>query len=262
MSFEPYTSNEINRLVLSVARKPKAGGTHLALTFPEPIYLINLDYGLEEARAKFPKDLKLEVASHNIGEKSTLGYYKQQLDDIEDDWFNAVDLANEKGGTVVMDTSTQHWQLTYTVTLYDVTNKDDRTDKEKAEGKPLKMKYSDQTEVTLIRALPLYYAAANTRAEAVYRRPLTRPNVNAVFIDRMTPKYDDRGQETNQWVRQGYNRMEAIVAYAVELQLDPQAKTRKAIVTASRADPMAQGLVIDDPDYEILKAYLLPQGSE
>lgn len=254
MPFERVDPTLAGRLVVSVARQTKAGGSHLALTFPEPIYVVNLDFGLEEILPKF-KDKAIQVASHNIGEKSTLGEYKKQYAVIKQDWTQAVDLADQFEGTAVLDTSTQLWQLIYTIKLYEATNGDkDKEDASKG------TKYTDDTEVGLIRALPLFYAAANVEGEYMFRLPLTRKNTNAVLIDRMTPIYSGQ-QKTDKWERQGYGRMEAIVPYAVELQYNPKpvkgADPRSALITAARSDPSLQGVTIPGPiDYDVLKDWL------
>jgi len=54
------------RVILSVEGREKEGKSHLAMTAPGPIGIINMDLGLEGVVHKFARDKKIYVSSYQL----------------------------------------------------------------------------------------------------------------------------------------------------------------------------------------------------
>lgn len=220
------------QLIVGVDRQTKAGGSHFALTFPEPIYVLNLDFGLKEALAKFPDKLVQEALVRPID--LTYDAYRGALNEAWKDWKQAVHEAEEAEGTVVIDQSTLLWHLIYTVVQGDETGK----------------KASD--EVVLEKMLPFKYANANTKMTAFLQLPAQFDHVSAVFIDRVKPARDSASGKVipGEWDRQGFGGLEAAVPLALRLEYHQDTDSRTALVTACRKEPKYFGMEIADPSYD------------
>lgn len=162
-----------DRLVLGVAGLPKRGKTHLAMTFPEPIFLFNFDKGLEGTLEKFEgKEIYYEDYEFpsDISPESKRSIYDQFLKDYWDT------LINEDKGTIVIDTFSHVWDLIYTLVLEEI-----RTKREAHSGKD--------------KVYPFDYANANAQAESILRAVYRKPELNMVVTQRLGPAYDENGNE-------------------------------------------------------------------
>lgn len=227
-----HEAGQARGLTIDIHGSTKSGRSHFFLTAPDPILVLNFDFGLDEARDKFP-DKYVATADYLLGEHDTLGAYKQMLAKVWSEWVNICDQVKELGGTAVIDTATQLWQLIYTVKLYEVTQKDAK----------------DSDPVHLVKALPFLYADANAKANAFFLLP-RKLKINAIYVDRVKPVYDAGGKViSGRFERQGYGDLEALSTVGLRLEFNEQTHARRGIITACRANPNLHGFEVDEPDY-------------
>lgn len=154
-----------DRLMLGVCGRRKRGKTHLALTAPEPIFLFNLDHGLNRVVQKFDKEVYYEdyLVPSKVSDKKK----EDVLERFIRDFFDTI--YAEKEGTVLIDTFTQVWDLVYSTELESILESS-------ASG----------------NVYPFYYADANSIAENLIQA-VEETELNLVVTERMSQAYDDSG---------------------------------------------------------------------
>lgn len=249
MPFIKITPDNLpSRLVLSVCGGPKVGKTHFALTATPPIRYLNLDFGILELLPKFP-DLDIEVAHHNMTDDTNPITFGKLLRAFHADYLWA--LANTPGGTVVVDTATQLWQIIQKINL------DDKMD---ARAKAFRAKNKREPDEGEVRLYQYDYAQANTLMAGMLRRAMQQFTTNVVFIHRTKPVYDARGQATGAIEFQGFGETPAIVQMSVMLRsaklATPDDNGQGFQVTAKiescRFDKELEGFDIVNPTFDIL----------
>jgi hypothetical protein len=230
----PFTTScePASRLVVAVWGDAKVGKTHFALTFPEPIRVLNLDFGLRELLHRFsPKDIAwsdLETTATSNLEES-----QRVLKAFHDDYLAAIEEC-QNGGTVVIDTATQLWQIIQTVKLHEV-----RARRGAAKGKSAEE----------VKPMGFDYAEANTLMGGLLRRVLHKPNLNACFIHRAKTKYNAAGERLDGVLEfQGYGETPAIAQ--ITMQLTSPGFGR---IDYCRFDAGLAGMEIGDLSYDELK---------
>lgn len=212
-----------DRLILGVWGPPKTGKTHFALTFPEPIYYHNFDWGLEHHLGRVQK--KLYVANY-LTERPDLSATEAEgmLRLFEKDYATAL---QQPSGTIVIDTSSQLWQLVSKVFL-----------------EKIKAKRRDG------QVYPFDYADANAYFQNLINQVKKTP-LNMVLIQRAKEKYNGQGQATGVLEMQGNNQVPYLVQ--VQLQLGKDGTKHWGIIEECWESTDLEGIRLADPNYESLQ---------
>ena len=238
-------------LVLALWGREKAGKTHTALTFPEPIYLLHPDMGAREIiRKHFPTKFIVEHAIKFL-RPGDIDEATQRLSEFQATYQNVLDCAGT--GTVIIDTATRLWQIVHQVKLYAV---------QEARAKTLLAK-GKQVDPESIRPQQFEWANANLYMANLLTLALHASNAhgtNTVFIHHAKTVYAEGGVRTNQLELDGFGRTAAITPYTVYVYSEPgrdgQVHTQGRI-DRCRSDRSLEGLPISDVDYELLKGLFL-----
>ena len=241
------------RLVMSVWGGDKTGKTSLGLTFPAPVLDLNLDFGIDELFYTRPellgKVMKHDLQLNELTEPETWG---QLLVDFHTHYLAALVYANDRGGTVMVDTATQLWQVIQAVKVEQVRNA--RLSKVEAR------KFVSQAarEEALERAgkpSQMDYSQANAFMGGLMRRALHYPNVNALFINKAKPEYNDAGRPTGALEYHGFGEMPGITQ--VHVQMYRKGMKHYGRIQRCRFDTSLEGLDIENPTYAVLRGMCL-----
>lgn len=99
------------RLVVSIDGHNQGGKTHLALTAPDPIALINFDDGLEGVIHKF-KDKQIVVKNMEHppdGAEGNNAYWQRAVTQFKSAYFKALQTPAIR--TIIIDTGTELWEV-------------------------------------------------------------------------------------------------------------------------------------------------------
>ena len=190
----------LSRLVVGLWGGPKAGKSHCALGFPIPIVVFDFNYGLEGVIEKFEKEPWNRRVYHvesklTIGEALAKGdivvyhYPRRLVHTMEEryaqssavyarfsrEYQEAVDRIPE-GGTLFIDTATEVDDLVQIVKLEEVRVH----------------KYHGKTQAEDFQPAAFDYGARNEEIGNVYRAPLQRRGINAVFAHKSKQKYEGK----------------------------------------------------------------------
>jgi hypothetical protein len=242
--FKPLAQPEKQRLVVAVWGDKDTGKTHFSLTFPEPVYLLDLDMGAEDLAHKFPGKT-ITHAPIAVEDPSSPASVAQALVLFTHAWKWALTEASQSGGTVVVDTAGQLWQWVQTVKLAEVKNKKYRAEVAKKGGDESKVDYEN------IRLHQFEYAEANNFMASLLRRALAADGANVVFLHHSQPKYDSSGNRTNYLEPRWFREMPNIAPVVIQTFRD-QAGTYSARIDKLRADGSRVGLMIPNLDHAVL----------
>ena len=257
--FRQVRPEDQTRLVVGIWGGTKEGKTSLALSFPKPLFLFNFNYGYEAALRLYPNDVY--AADYLLDEDTTPERYASVLGDFFRAFRPAVDLAQQHKGTIVIDTATELWQVIQNVDLEQVRQK--RFADDQAKGNRAKF-----TSLDDVRLYPYDYARANLHMGGLIRRILDRKDVNAVFINKSKGIYDDQGRDTGQiapqWWGETGSTVQSVMQVFIQSTLPPFSKpdakpvpTLHARVDIARFNKAAEGMVVQNPTYDLLKPMLL-----
>lgn len=240
MPFHDARQQIHRRLVAGIWGNPGRGKTHLALTFPEPIYFFNFDQGVTELLSKPEfRDKDIRVATYVLPEekeKDDYPAYLAKLIEFHNDFNEA--LANVGSGTIVMDTASQaHTLIQFVKLTYAV-------EKRKTAKNPNP------------EARPFDYGDANMFEGNLLRRILGQPQANAALIVRAKEVWNESGAPTGQFTPDGFKELPSIVQVMLETRRSndgPYVRIGKC-----RADMSLEGLEVEGADYSVLCDLLLP----
>jgi len=227
-------------MVVSLWGDRGVGKTHLALTFPDPVYFFNLDYGLDALLPKFP-DRDIRKADFPLSVTLDPGFYRHVLLDFAKALGEAIDQAGP--GTIVFDQASQLWDIVQCVKLADAI--EERKTEARKKGK----------DPDAVRPMGFDYADANVFMGACLRRVYTSPQTNAVFINGAKPSYSSKGEPTGGLEFRGFNQTPAIAD--VQLQVYESNKQTSVLIEKCRFDRELVGMQLANPDYPLLRALLL-----
>lgn len=250
MPFKRVESTTVKRVIVSLWGQPKEGKTHLALSAPEPVFVQNFDHGFEELLARFPNKW-IEHGDYFIPPEFNFEEYERLVLEFEKDFEYALTQADKTGGTAVIDTTTQLWQL---VSAYKL---------EPIKQKRLKLveRRGQDPDVDL-KIFPFDYSAPNMMMEGLLRLPYKYPNANVFYINRAKEVYNSKGEATGQWVYQGFNNMPAIAQMTLNVYQErvenPRTKQVEAKVYArvdhNRFNKDTRGARIEMPEFADIAA--------
>lgn len=238
--------------ILSLEGQPKTGKTHFACTAPGPVGWQSLDFGTEGIVDKFPDkpfDIREYDLSYDFTIKTRGKDAEEQSDAIRADYWkpfesDAHDLFSSCR-TVVWDTATEVWEM-------------------------LRLAHFGKLE----KNPQLQYGPINAEYKALLRLANTH-RTNLILIHHQSKLYKNvmdgdklKSIETDQWRRQGNNKVAALVhSYCTMQYSDPVKNTRGDItkpgqfttaIDRSRFNPEVNGTVLEAPDWDTLMAFLHP----
>lgn len=236
MSWQKAEKLNHDRMVIGVWGAPKTGKTHFALSAPGPIYYHNFDWGIEHHLGKL-QGKEVFVASYlTEGPDLTGAEAKAMLKGFERDYAAALKAGS---GTIVIDTSTQLWQITSKVFLEEI-----------------KAKRRDG------QVYPFDYADANAYFQNLINQ-VKNTSMNMVLIQRAQSKYNASGQDTGEVKQQGNNQIPYLVQVQMHLTKDKAAHIGK--IEECWDFPELEGVKLTNPDFEAVKKLLksmAPSGAE
>lgn len=160
-----------DRLVLGVCGREGVGKTHLALTFPEPIFLFNFDKSLEGTLSRF-KDKEVYYADYEFPSGITPETKSDILEQFLKDYWDTI--LEEEEGTIVIDTFTHVWDLIYSTVLEKIRKERSKKNKD-------------------VKVYPFDYAEANSQAESMLTAVYRHHSLNMCVTERMSQVYDSKG---------------------------------------------------------------------
>lgn len=247
--FKPAGAAPSKRLVASVWGPPKAGKTHLALTFPAPIYLLNLDLGLDPLLSKFDGKT-IHDARFVVDDPEDYGSVARTLTNFIHAYEWALKEADDAAGTVVVDTASLLWDMVQVVKLAQVKQKKFKAEVAKKGGDENRVDYD------LIKLHQFEYAEANTYMATLLRKALYRPSVNVVFIGSAKNAYDGSGNRLNTLEFQGFGKMPSIAEATITMRRAPD-NSFVGRIDDCRFEPGYNGTEIPGLTYDTLKSLLL-----
>lgn len=239
--------------ILSVEGQQKVGKTHLALTAPGPIGIQSLDFGTEGIVEKFEDDKNIIVREYDLSYDFTIATKGeeavQQADEIREEYWapfvrDSEDLF-KNCRTVVWDTATEVWEM-------------------------LRLAYFGKLE----KNPQLAYGPVNAEYKALCRLANTH-RTNFVMIHQQTKVYKNimegdklKSIETDEWKRQGNNKIGYLVHTYVEQTFEMPVTNRQGQITTpgkfktkvlgSRFAPESTGMVLEGVDFETLMSVVAP----
>lgn len=253
MPFRRYdpTVKAVNGLTVTTWGREKVGKTHFALTFPDPIYLFNFDFGFEPVAKKLPAKKEIYVSDFPIRRPGDPDEAEEILKAFEKDLdFALGQLQDRPTGTVVFDTAAELWKLAQ---LHFINGVVEKRIKINAQNKK-------PTDPDLIRTYPYDYGKANAWMAGQLRRVVQLAEeygTNGVFINRCKQVYNDKGEPTGTYEYNGFGESLAITPIVLMLGKTQQRGEPPeffARVQSCRYDFEQEGMEFADPTYETIKA--------
>lgn len=224
----------VPNLIVSIAGLPKAGKTHLALTFPAPMVVFSFDLGFEIVRAKFAgKEINVKTYSIPILESSHPKPYAQPIwQEFVKDYKKAI--WDKEIKTVVVDPATTVWEL-------------DR--------------HAYTEELGQKQLLPVQYSEPNARMSALLTEPRIS-GVNLVLTHYLRDIYVN-DKATGELELDGFKRTEGLVDLVLHLQREQRPAKGggkenfiRTIVKDNRYDLALNGMDFENGSYDDLIALL------
>ncbi len=242
--FKPLTSPTSQRIVCAGWGQPKVGKTHFALTFPDPIRLLDLDMGAEDLAHKFPGKtiIHAPLAPQDPTDPASVA---RALELFIHAWIWALGEASKDGGTVIMDTASQLWRWVQVVKLEQIRQKRYHAEVAKKGGNESLVDYDN------VRLYQYDYAEANNVMANLLRRPLQAEGANVVLLHHAQEKYDSSGNATGKYQMRGFAETTAIVPITLQFFRD-QAGAFAAQIQHFRPDGLREGLVLQNMAYPLL----------
>lgn len=219
-------------LKVGVYGKAGSGKTRFALTFPEPIYVLDTEKGVDFFGKMFP-DKKIFIVDvfqkGKEGEKDEVACFEKFQKTIN--WITE----NSKEGTVVVDSGSDLWKFAQTYGKVKIFNLSPEA--------RLRLRF-DWGKIT-----NLYEQLLSS---------LIHSPLNVVVTGKVSNKFDSSGQETGET----QSRWQKDTEYALDIVLELQRQNIKdknvfsASVEKCRANGELTGKQIDDVSYEKLKHLL------
>lgn len=225
-------SDLVPNILASVSGRPKAGKTHMSMTFPDPIKVFSFDLGAAFVRTKFPdKEIDVTEITLPIVESTEQTWAEEPWKKFEQDFKGAVE--SGKYNTVVLDTATVVWQMCHQA----ITEERNRK-----------------------KMLEVEYFAPNLKMSSLFARARIA-GVNLVVIQYLRDKYV-KGDNTGELELDGWKRTEGNVDIVLEMESvligegDSSKTVMKTKIKDCRFDRDLNGRILDDTDYDEIMALL------
>ncbi len=225
-----------DRLYIAAWGPGKVGKTTFALSFPSPRYYFNFNWGVAPLLTA-ENSAGLYQADYVVSPEFDYAEYSATLNTFEADWRDACASASAQGGSLLLDTGDELWNLARKVRVEKA--KHDRIAKYGA-----KADRDDQRD----------YGDAHPWMDALLKRPHQHPRVNTCLIQEAYEPYVDNkpsgrlemhGWKNTQYVTEVVLRMSTTAAKGVSGQIE-----------YTRFGQGYRGLTIDSPTYAKLAAIL------
>jgi hypothetical protein len=247
MPYRPEPADD-ERLVVALWGAEKTGKTHTLLTAPQPIYLINTDYGFRELlrRPEFKKlDLWVEDIGEEIGPDMKPGSFEAAQAGVarfHETWTGWIEELKQHPGTLAVDNASFLWELICYVKL--------------EEAK--RARFNKQNKVQNLEDLRdqrFDYGPVNHYYN-VMMRAIYNTKGSLILTHSAKNKYNERGEETSQLQMQGFRATGAIVQAVCQTYKDKG--EFKTLITHSRHRPDLEGTWIPS-GYQTLSNVLLAE---
>lgn len=238
------------RLVTAVWGQEKVGKSTFALSFPDPIFYFNFDYGVQKLIDSGEyADREIYIINYPIPTTASVREHKPLLMEFEKQWKEAINEANARAGSVVLDTADEQWAIVGNALTGEI--REARHERNAEEGKNAQDTRLD-------------WRAANTFEDAILKRPWQFPNVSACLINRAQEIYDGGGKPSGQFKMHGYKWIPYIVDMVVRLHVKQRMtnvngrtileQDHKATLECIGPPSMQQhvGLELADPSYDLI----------
>lgn len=212
-AFLNKASSEVTRrMIMSIVGREKSGKTNFALTAPDPIAILDFDYGLEGVINKFPHK-KIYTSEYRMNEISA-DKFKSEVDRFKKEYRTL--LMDKFIRSIIVDTGTEMWEL-FRMAAF---------------GK-------------LTQVMPHQYGPVNGEMRSMIRDAYSSSK-NVIFLHKMGERYVNN-QPTGQYVMAGFKDM----PYAVQInglawrETDGD-RSFHLEITDCRQDPMLVGMDVMD----------------
>jgi hypothetical protein len=244
-------------LILATWGDIKSGKSHFLYTCPEPIRIINTDYGLDEIASAHPEFYKLDLEIEDIpvklvpslGDMDDASFRRAQesLALFHERWLEWLPEIGDAAGTVAIDNATFLWDLVQYVKL--------------EEARQIRFKgQSKVARIEDLRDTRFDYGLANNYMASILRHAYEYPYLNVVLTHSQRTKYLN-GQETDQVAMKGFNQTGGIVQGVVHMQrvenADGKVTSFRAVVNRSRDNVDAEGMYVPDPTFDKVRNLVL-----
>lgn len=230
---EAVSSASSQRLVVAIWGREKSGKTQMALSFPDPLYFFNFDWGVEHHLPRLQKEgREVYVASYlpttadiSVDDAGAI------LRAFEQDYTNALSATRKRGGgTLVIDTGTQLWQLVSSCFL-----------------EPVRAKRKDSQIYPFDYGKPnQYYAHLINESK--------QAGANIVLVHRAREVYDAAGKPTGKYEMQGNNQTSYLVQ--IVLKMDKVAGIYRSTFDSCWQDGALEGKTLLNADYAAIRREL------
>ena len=220
-----------DRLIVAAWGEPKTGKTTFALSFPEPIFYLNMDWGLDHHIERNAGREIYRADYLSLEPELSEGQAEMMLKSFEHDYAAALKRGRADGkGTIVIDTSTQLWQLVSKVFLDDI-----------------KKKRKNQ------EVYPFDYGNANAYFQNLVNQVKASP-MNMVLIQRAREKYGPNGQPTGNYEIQGNNAVPYLAG--VVLHMHKEDGKHFGRIDSCWETTAVEGLDLENPTYDSLRQFI------
>lgn len=263
--FEIVTKPPYPRLIISAWGADKVGKTSLALSFPAPLFFMNFDYSLHELLRKRPELVgKIAAKSFKITETMIGRDLEPILKEFQAAWERALQKADETGGTAVIDTASQLWQITQDVKVTEVREERIQAVRDRIKNGSYKSKSAEDDALErAMKPSQLDYGRANMFMAALLRKAFHYERANAVFLGKAKPEYATSegggyARPTGAWEFNGFGETAGIAQAHLYLFKRPEAGklAHFAQFRSCREDTSLEGLDIMNPTYESIAGML------
>jgi len=216
--------------------RPKVGKSQFALTFPEPVFYIDLENGISELLMQLRfKEKKVYVANYQLSELGDLSLTAKESADIMKEVFANMKAACAVGeGTIVVDTASRFWSLAQKVYL------DDLEKQRQKAGKDI---------------YPFDYGRVNFFFEQLLLFPRQAPNMSLVLVHRASEVYNEKGNVMpGQFKMQAFKDTEYLVS--VNVRLFKESGKFMAEIQSCRRKPELEWQRFENMDFPTLKELL------
>lgn len=240
--------------IANIWARPKAGKTHTALTWPEPIYFFDFDLGSDEVLVKFAgkKEIYRKQFIPRIPEK-TVGEAEYLLNQFEESYRWA--LQNIKSGTVVVDTGSALWGGLVSPVLID------RRLRKRSDQTPYPFDYGDantyfENLVNMVRATSLNLVLCHrAREKYIGKDPSgdfeAQSNNKVDYFVQVGLRLEARGKET-----QRIRPQDTKPAWKIAVEQMTGSYRPIAVIDVCRSFPEFEGQILLEPSYQGLVEFM------
>ena len=229
----------MKRIILTSWGDNKTGRTHLALTFPQPIWYYDWNFGSSGVEGL---DRVSEHFRFPIPPFATIPEQQLVFEKFKRDYRRGINDC-PAGGTIVIDTVSELDEIVLELTKWDQYNN-------KYHGR----QRNQEIPFEEFQMQQLDYGPRNAIMASVLKAPSQRDDLNGVFIHWARPKYEGK-EQTGRLELAGYRKAPGYTEVTVEHKRGP-GNTFTGVVSYSRLNPEIEGFTLPEVSYSYLHTIL------